>query len=171
MLIMKTTFFYFLALKQFLISHFSRGSRLGNQCSTPEHTREFQEETTTPLLTSRETVYVMGILKHSFQSEIIQKWLVGHSLLLCQCLVSIHAKAMGRPVSHIVSISQWRTGSQLSHSNTLLIYVFISRFQTVMWVMQCILQTILKKTKSYLQFNMSFNCSLFLICLEHDTKN
>ena len=127
--------------------------------STHKCTREFQEETTTPLLTSRETVYVMGILKHSFQSEIIQEWLVGHSLLLCQCLVSIHAKAMGRPVSQIASISQRRTGSQLSHSNTLLIYVFTSSFQTV------------KKTKSYLQFNMSFNCSLFLICLEHNTKN
>ena len=59
-----------------------------------EYIREFLEETITPLLTSRETVYVMGTLKHSFLSEIIQDWLVGLSLLLCQCLVSMYAKAM-----------------------------------------------------------------------------
>ena len=41
-----------------------------------------------------DTVYVMGTLKRSFQSGIIQVWLVGLSLLLCQCLVSMYAKAM-----------------------------------------------------------------------------
>ena len=94
MLTMKMTFFYFLVLNQFLMSHFSQGSKLEKQCSTQENTREFLEETITPLLTSRETVYVMGTLKHSFLSEIIQEWHVGLSLLLFQCLVSMYAKAM-----------------------------------------------------------------------------
>ena len=94
MLTMKMTFFYFLVLNQFLMSHFSQDSKSQKQCSTPEHTREFPEETITPLLTSRETVSVMGTLKHSFQSGIIQVWLVGLSFLLCQCLVGRYAKAM-----------------------------------------------------------------------------
>ena len=129
MLTMRMTFFYFLVLNQFLMSHFSQGSKLEKQCSTPENTREFLEETITPLLTSRETVYVMGTLKHSFLSEIIQDWLVGLSLLLCQCLVSMYAKAMKVTLS--VSTSQTRTSSQLSLSKTLLTYMFISSFQTV----------------------------------------
>ena len=73
----------FLGLNQFLMSHFSQGSKLEKECSTPEHTREFPEETITPLVTSKTTVYVMGTLKHSFQSEIIQERLVGLSLFLC----------------------------------------------------------------------------------------
>ena len=75
------------------MSHFSQGSKL-EECSTTEHTREFPEETITPLVTSKATVYVMGTLKLSFQSEIIQERLVGLSFLLCQCLVSMYAKAM-----------------------------------------------------------------------------
>ena len=88
------TFSYFLVLNQFLMSHFSQGSKLEKECSTPEHTREFPEETITPLVTSKTTVYVMGTLKHSFQSEIIQERLVGLSLFLCRCLVSMYAEAM-----------------------------------------------------------------------------
>ena len=84
----------FLGLNQFLMSHFSQGSKLEKECSTPEHTREFPEETITPLVTSKTTVYVMGTLKHSFQSEIIQERLVGLSLFLCWCLVSMYAEAM-----------------------------------------------------------------------------
>ena len=163
MLTMKMTFFYFLVLNQFLMSHFSQGSKLEKQCSTQENTREFLEEIITPLLTSRETVYVMGTLKHSFLSEIIQEWLVGLSLLLCQCLVSMYAKAMkvweAQYATLSVSTSQTRTSSQLSLSKTLLTYVFISSFQTVMWVMQHISQTILKKTKTYSWLSLSPKCS------------
>ena len=89
------------------MSHFSQGSKLEKQCSTPEHTREFPEGTITPLLISRETVSVMGTLKHSFQSKknprVASEAVIAPMSMSGQHVCKSH-EVLGRPISHIICL-------------------------------------------------------------------